>query len=55
LGTKWLPSNHFVTKLRAQHVGHDGGRRRRAGYSTVTLLARLRGRSTSRPRARAAW
>ena len=25
------------------------------GYSTVTLLARLRGLSTSRPRATAAW
>jgi hypothetical protein len=31
--------------------GPGGGR----GYSTVTLFARFRGRSTSQPRARAAW
>ena len=30
-------------------------KRRAAGHSTVTLLARLRGRSTSQPRRRAMW
>ena len=41
--------------VRSVRPSRPAGARRPAGYSTVTLLARLRGWSTSRPSATAAW
>jgi signal transduction histidine kinase len=44
----------FASRLTAAVFG-EGGRHLEAGYSTVTLLARFLGLSTSVPLARAAW